>query len=179
MVVDPGGAYFGFYSDFGDVSRGEVVTYSTAVASAAAAGARPVADVLIPADLGAPAVLSGHPHILQFDGTGGYIELRTTYDNGYWGDGGDASTYKASNFLVELLGPDASSFIVGDTGALSASHYVSSDGGQYIYVRSESGTLLSSLTRMKVWRAVVFPGDPIPEPATAFWTGFIGAREIV
>ena len=37
--VDPGGAYFGFYSDFGDVNRGEIITYGSAVASATASGA--------------------------------------------------------------------------------------------------------------------------------------------
>ncbi len=48
MPVTPGGTYFGLYSDFDDVGRGEAVSYSTAVASAGAAGSRDVLDLAIP-----------------------------------------------------------------------------------------------------------------------------------
>ena len=30
-----------------------------------------------------------------------------------------------------------------------------------------------------VERGAVFPGDPLPEPPSEFWTGFIGSREII
>lgn len=99
-----------------------------------------------------------------------------TYDNGYWGDGDPP--WVASNFLVELQGPDVGSFEIGSDLFLAISHYVSSDGGQSIYLSSTSDALFDSLTRVKIWRAVVFPGDPLPNP-TNFWTAFANAREII
>ncbi|MBV7457310.1 hypothetical protein KW843_22710 [Acidovorax sp. sif1233] len=177
MPVSPGGAYFGFYSDFGDVNRGEIISYSSAVASAAAAGARDVGDIAIPGDLGSPNILAGHPRISFANGNAGFIEVNMTYDNGTRDDGGPP--FVASHFLVELQGPDVASFEIDSDTFLGISHYVSSDGGQSIYLNSTSDALFASLTRMKIWRAVVFPGDPLPEPPTNFWTSFIGAREVI
>lgn len=177
MPVEPGGAYFGFYSDFDDVSRGEIITYSSAVASAAAAGARDVGDIAIPGDLGSPNILGGHPRIIQADGDTSFIYVNMTYDNGTWDDPGPP--FYASNFLVELQGPDASLFEVGGGGNYNITHYVSADGGQSIYISSAIGAIFAGLTRLKIWRAVVFPGDPVPEPAGPFWTNFIGSHETI
>jgi len=177
MPVDSGGAYFGFYSDFGDVSRGEAITYSSAVASAAAEGARDVADLAIPSDLGDPTILPGHPKIQSATGSDVFIEIVLTYDNGFWGDG--TTPWYPSNLLVELLGSGATSFVVGESAPLKISHYVSSDGGQSIYLSATGGaSLFDNLTRVKIWRAAVFPGDPV-EPAEPFWAGFVGTHEIV
>lgn len=175
MTVDPGGAYFGFYSDFGDVNRGEIITYGSAVASATASDARDVADIAIPGDLGSPTILVGHPKLTDANGTETNIEIRTTYDNGFWDDG--TPPWEPSNFLVELQGPGAAGFVVWDgVGPLSIRHYISADGGQAVYLSASGGaSLFDSLTRVKVWRAAVFPGDEV----APFWTDFVGTREIV
>lgn len=176
MTVDPGGAYFGFYSDFFDVYRGEMITYGSAVASATASGARDVADIAIPGDLGSPTILAGHPKLINANGIATHIEVKTTYDNGFWGDG--TPPWEPSNFLVELQGPGVADFVIGDSvGPLSIYHYISSDGGQSIYLSAYGGgaTLFDSLTRIKIWRAAVFPGDEV----ASFWAGFAGTHEIV
>ena len=178
MPVEPGGAYFGFYSDFGDISRGEIVSYEDAVASAAAAGARDVGDLDVPGDIGAPTILSTHPKIITFTGDDGFMEVKTTYDNGYWDDT-DGSPFLPSNFLVELQGPGVGGFVIDAGAVLGITHYVSSDGGQSIYLNSSTNALFDNVTRIKIWRAVVFPGDPIPGPPSNFWTRFVGAREII
>ena len=179
MPVTPGGAYFGFYSDFGDVDRGEVVSYADAVASAAAAAARDVADLSIPDDVGAGTPFDTHPKLDAFSGSGSFLEIRTSYDNGFWGDG--EPPWAASNFLVELQGPGVAEFVVANSGdaPFTIYHYVSSDGGQSIYLASQDEELFTALTRVRVWRAAVFPGDPPPEPPSEFWTRFIGSQEIV
>lgn len=176
MPVTPGGAYFWLYSDFDDVSRGGAVPYATAVASAGAAGSRDVLDLVIPDDLGSPNILSGHPIVLYVSGGGSNIGIRTTYDNGWWGDAPDGP-FKPSNFLVELQGPSATQFVV-DGAVFSITHYVSEDGGQSIYLSSSNGELLTGLTRVRLWRAEIFPGDD-PATPTEFWTSFVGSREIV
>jgi len=173
MTVSPGGGYFGFYSNFGDVNRGETITYSSAVASAAAEGVRDVLDLAIPDDLNSPTILAGHPRVLLATGDTSFIEVRMTYDNGYWGDGGPP--FYASNFLVELQGPNASEFKANGGGNANISHYVSSDGGQVISISSAIGAIFAGLTRIKIWRAKVFPGDLPPGP---FWTSFINSHEI-
>ena len=174
MPVTPGGAYFGLYSNFGDVKRGEAVSYSTAVASAGAAGSRDVLDLAIPDDLGNPTILSGHPSVLNASGSGSNISITTTYDNGYWGDA-PSGPFKPSNFLVELQGPSADQFVVSDDAVFGITHHVSEDGGQYISLSSSNDELLTGLTRIKLWRAEVFPGDGLAE----FWTSFVGSREII
>lgn len=173
MPVTPGGAYFGLYSDFDDVGRGEAVSYSTAVASAGAAGSRDVLDLAIPDDLGNPTILSGHPSVLSASGGGSTITITTTYDNGWWGDA-PSGQFKPSIFLVELQGPSADQFAV-DGAVFGITHYVSADGGQSIYLSSSNDELLTGLTRIKLWRAEIFPGDDLAE----FWTSFIGSREII
>lgn len=171
MTVDPGGAYFWFYSDYGDVKRGEIITYGSAVASATASGARDVADIAIPGDLGSPTILVGHPKLIGANGTETNIEIRTTYDNGFWGDG--TPPWEPSKFLVELQGPGAAGFVVGDSvGPLSIYHYVSTGEVHVISLSASGGaSLFDSLTRIKIWRAAVFPAP--------FWTDFVGTREIV
>ena len=161
MPVTPGGAYFGLYSDFGDVYRGEAVSYAVAAASAATADARDVADLSVPYDVGAGTPFDTHPKLDTFSGSGSFLEICTTYDNGYWGDGDPP--WGTSYFLVELQGPNASEFAVGDD-TFGIHHYVSSDGGQAIYLESSVDGLLTGLTRIRVWRVGSFPGDPLPEP---------------
>lgn len=173
MAVDPGGAYFGFYSDFDDVYRGEVISYEDAVASAAAAGARDVADIAIPSS-GVDEPSGPHPQLIFFSQAASYIEVRTSYDNGFWE--GSGWVPQPSFFLVEILGPEAHSFEIAPFGVpLGINHYVSSDGGQVIELSSTTDALLTALTRIKVWRAEIFPGD---DPPSAFWTDFIGSREV-
>ena len=179
MEVSPGGAYFGLYSDRGDTYRGAVVSYADAVASAAAPEARDVADLSVPADFGNPNIVPTHPKLLTFTGSASLIDVHMTYDNGIWGDGDDVGGFSASKFLLEIQGPAASLFELGGSGDFYVSHHVSSDGGQSIYLGSDIGGLLDGITRIKVWRAAVFPGDPLPEPPGPFWTRLIGAREVV
>ena len=178
MPVTPGGAYFGFYSNFADDYRGSAVSYADAVSAASAPGARDVADLDVPDSIGSASAMGGHPMLQRFTGDGTSMEVLTTYDNGYWDDMPPGGSFAASYFLVELQGPNASEFVVeGD--AFRIEHYVSADGGQSIYLNSSVDGLLTGLTRIRVWRAEAFPGDPLPEPPSNFWTGFIGSREII
>lgn len=176
MPVAPGWAYFGFYSDFGDVSRGAAVSYATAVASAAADGARDVAD-MTPADIGDPPISPTHPKIFTFTGGATSMAINMSYDNGYFGDAPPGTEFVPSNFLVELQGPGALDFQVDIDGPYNIFHYVSSDGGQSIYMNSTEDLLLTGVTRIKIWRVSVFPGDPLPNPEY-FWTSHVGTREI-
>lgn len=175
IAVTPGGAYFWLHSGFGDVMRGEIINYGSALATAAAAGTRDVADLSIPGDFGAPTVLSGHPKVLTFTGTGSKIALGTSYDNGIDLDG--TPPFVESEFLVELQGAAADAFVAGSVGLPYAiSQYVSADNGQSIDLQSSVGGLLTGVSGMKVWRvAGLTPGD---DPVPAFWTEFIGTREI-
>ena len=43
-------------------------------------------------------------------------------------------------------------------------------GGAYFGFYSDFGN---------VKRGAVFPGGPLPEPPSAFWTSFVGSREII
>ena len=174
MPVTPGGAYFGFYSNFGDNNRGSAVSYADAVSAASAPGARDVADLDVPDSIGSAPAMGGHPMLQNFTGDGTTMEIRTTYDNGYWDDMPPGGIFAASYFLVELQGPNASEFVVG-VAAFGIYHYVSSDGGQSIYLNSSVDGLLTGLTRIRVWRAEAFPGDLPPGP---FWTSYINSREI-
>lgn len=180
MPVTPGGAYFGFYSDFGDDYRGSAVSYADAVSAASASGARDVADLSAP-DLIDSTSATEHPMLLGAPSPnedGKIWEIRTTYDNGYWDDMPPGESFAPSYFLVELQGPNAGDFVVqGDT--FGVYHYVSEDGGQYIYLKSSIGGLATGLTRIRIWRTGGFPGDPLPEPPSNFWTSFIGSHEII
>ena len=88
-----------------------------------------------------------------------------------------AMTVDPGGAYLELQGPGAAGFVVGDgVGPLSIYHYISSEGGQVVYLSASGGaSLFDSLTRVKVWRAAVFPGDEV----TPFWTDFVGTPEIV
>ena len=179
MPVEPGGAYFGFYSDFGDVYRGEIVSYADAVASAAHASSRDVADLDVPGDIDGGTPFSTNPKFVSFTGGGSSVEILMTYDNGIWGDG--EPPWTPSNFLVELQGPSVDQFVISNSGGapFTIYHYVSADGGQSVYLASEDDLLLSAVTRIRIWRAEVFPGDPPPGPDPNFWTSFIGSHEII
>lgn len=180
MPVTEGGAYFWLHSNLGDVYAGEAITYSSAVASVAADGAKDVGSLGIPGDVGAPALLPGHPQNNYFMGDASNLGVGMTYDNGIWDDG--SPPWEASEFIVELQGPNAADFAVRPGGGLalpfSIRHYVSADGGQMINLESSMGGLFTGLTRIKIWRAAMVPGEP-EEPAAPFWTNFICAREVV
>lgn len=177
MSVEPGGAYFGLYSDFGDLYRGEAVSYGTAVAAAAAAGTRDVTNLPIPEALDdwPDYPQPSHPMMTGLGGDGTSLEVTMTYDNGMW-PGGSWSP-EPSYFLVELQGPGAAGFEATDGEVpLGIYLYVSSDGGQYIYLHSTTGVILTALTNVRIWRVSSFPGDEGGEPEQ-FWTDFIGSRE--
>lgn len=177
IVVVPGGAYFWLHSAAGDNARGQSISHSDAVASVAAVGSRDVADLAVPAGIGTPALLPGHPKNDSFSGGASSITVGMTYDNGIWDDG--TPPWLASEFIVELQGAAAPDFVVLPTGSpalpFSVHHYVSGDGGQSIILRSSVAGLLTGLERIKIWRATLVPGTP-PAP---FWTSFIGSHEAV
>lgn len=109
---------------------------------------------------------------------GEFWGIITTYDNGYWDDMPPGESLAPSVFLVELQGPNAGDFVVqGDT--FGVYHDVSADGGQVIYLNSPIGGLTTGLTRIRIWRTGGFPGGPLPEPPSNFWTSFIGSHEII
>lgn len=183
IAVAPGGIYFGLYSDFGDVYRGEEVTYGVALASSLAADVRPVVELTLPGDLvdggwwDLP-VPSGHPRLIDLAGNGEFMEIRSTYDNGLWE--GEGWLPHVSKFLVELQGPGVQDFEISysfEDVPMGIYAYVSPDGGQPIYLTSTAGSLLTAVEKVKIWRVATFPGDPPPAPPTEFWTNFIGARE--
>lgn len=176
MAVTPSWKYFGLYSDFGDNFRGAEVSYGTAVASAAASGARDVAELLVPDSIGSPPAVGTYPRVLTFNGDGSSLSANLTYDNGWWGET-PGVPFEPSYLLVEIQGPGAAEFVVGDSGQYSIYHYVSSDGGQTLHLRSDDELLLVGVTKIKIWRVSVFPGDPLPEPVY-FWTAHVATREI-
>lgn len=116
--------------------------------------------------------MPGHPKILAFGGGASYLSVSMTYDNGYWGDKQGDGMFRPSMFLVELQGPSAGYFVLEGEGPDEISHSVSEDNGQSIYLGGEAVT---GITRIKIWRTEIFPGDPLP--GGSFWTNFIGSRE--
>lgn len=119
--------------------------------------------------------MPGHPKILSFNGGAGYLSIDMTYDNGYWGDQQGDGAFRPSKLLVELQGPGAGYFVLRGEGPDEIWHSVSEDGGQGISLESSEGLILTGITRIKIWRTEIFPGDPLP--GGSFWTNFIGSRE--
>lgn len=90
----------------------------------------------------------------------------------------------ASQFLFELVGPSANSYVaLGFSGTPEEDYelraFSGADGGQYISLDAPPGISPRhvGLTTVKVWRVDGFV-PPAP-PAQKFWTSFIGAKEIV
>ena len=116
-----------------------------------------------------------------------YVEtdavLFTTYDNWWWGEGPPPESPEArwsSTFLLQLTGAHHLFSVASDGAPFTVSVYVSLDGGQTVSVRGDKGEaadpLETYITGIKLWR---ISGAPNPGEDDEFWTGFIGAVEIV
>ena len=108
--------------------------------------------------------------------------LNTTYDNWWWGEGPPPESPEArwsSTFLLQLTGAHHLFSVASDGASFTVDVYVSPDGGQSVIVRGdEEGVdpLETYITGIKLWR---ISGAPNPGEDDEFWTGFIGALEIV
>ena len=116
-----------------------------------------------------------------------YVEttaaLSTTYDNWWWGEGPPSDSPEArwsSTFLLQLTGAHHLFSVAPGGASFTVDVYVSQDGGQTVYVSGDEGVavdpLETYLTGIKLWR---ISGAPNPGEDDEFWTGFIGAMEIV
>ena len=116
-----------------------------------------------------------------------YVEtiaaLKTTYDNWWWGEGPPWNSPEArwsSTFLLQLTGAHHLFSVASDGASFTVDVYVSRDGGQTVYVRGDEEEAVDPLetyiTGIKLWR---ISGAPNPGEDDEFWTGFIGAMEIV
>ena len=116
-----------------------------------------------------------------------YVEttarLNTTYDNWWWGEGPPWNSPEArwnSTFLLQLTGAHHLFSVASGGAPFTVDVYVSRDGGQNVYVRGDEAGAMEPLetyiTGIKLWR---ISGAPNPGEDDEFWTGFIGAMEIV
>ena len=108
--------------------------------------------------------------------------LRTTYDNWLWEEGPPPGTEARwnSTFLLQLTGAHHLFSVASDDAPFTVNVYVSQDGGQAVSVLGDKGEaadpLETYITGIKLWR---ISGAPNPGEDDEFWTGFIGAMEIV
>lgn len=163
---------------------GERVTYAEAFAAHSASGTVPIVHISGIAT-GSPVVTSfgGVPSLLlaQFPLDYGPPEkiiaadITTTYDMGGSNVASDPDG-GASVFLVEIMG-NTTGYEVGDSSSYGVSATVGSDGGQFLYIGGYAAPYLLSLTDIKIWRISGLLVPPVPQPP-AFWTSFIGSREI-
>ena len=109
--------------------------------------------------------------------------LNTTYDNWWWGEGPPPDSPGArwnSTFLLQLTGAHHLFSVASDGASFTVNVYVSQDAGQVVSVRGDKGEaadpLETYITGIKLWR---ISGAPNPGEDDEFWTGFIGAMEIV
>ena len=109
--------------------------------------------------------------------------LKTTYDNWWWGEGPPWNSPEArwnSTFLLQLTGAHHLFSVASGGAPFTVDVYVSQDGGQNVYVRGDEAGAMEPLetyiTGIKLWR---ISGAPNPGEDDEFWTGFIGAMEIV
>ena len=116
-----------------------------------------------------------------------YVEtsaaLNTTYDNWWWGEGPPPDSPEArwnSTFLLQLTGAHHLFSVASGGASFSVDVFVEYEDGQMVYVRGyeEEGVdpLETYITGIKLWR---ISGAPNPGEDDEFWTGFIGAMEIV
>ena len=108
--------------------------------------------------------------------------LNTTYDNWWWGEGPPPDSPEArwnSTFLLQLTGAHHLFSVAPGNGPFAVNVEVSDDGGQIVYVHGDSSGAMEPLetyiTGIKLWRIDGWP-NPVEDE---FWTGFIGALEIV
>ena len=108
--------------------------------------------------------------------------LFTTYDNWWWGESPppDIEARWNSTFLLQLTGAHHLFSVASGGASFTVNVYVSADGGQVVYVRGDEEEAVDPLetyiTGIKLWR---ISGAPNPGEDDEFWTGFIGAMEIV
>ena len=85
-----------------------------------------------------------------------------------------------STFLLQLTGAHHLFSVASGRAPFTVSVFVSPDGGQAVSVRGDTGEaadpLETYITGIKLWR---ISGEPNPGEDDEFWTGFIGAVEIV
>ena len=109
--------------------------------------------------------------------------LRTTYDNWWWGEDPPSESHENrwnSTFLLQLTGAHHLFSVASGGAPFTVDVYVSQDGGQNVCVRGDEAGAMEPLetyiTGVKLWR---ISGAPNPGEDDEFWTGFIGAMEIV
>ena len=109
-------------------------------------------------------------------------DLNTTYDNWWWEEGPPWINPEArwnSTFLLQLTGAHHLFSVASGGASFTVSVFVSIDGGQSVSVRGDvegAVPLETYITGIKLWR---ISGEPNPGEDDEFWTGFIGAMEIV
>ena len=189
MVLDPeDGDQYGYFilrpeSDEFQLVGGRI-TYAKALAAHSDSGTVPVVHISgiatgSPTETSFGGVPSFRAASYPTSGSGKIIKVRvgTTYDRGGTNipaapDGG------ASAFLFELVGVQ-SGYTVGGSTEYSVNAWTFSEGGQLISVDGTTAPFLQDLlTDIKIWR---LPGtwEPSEPPPPAFWTSFVGSREII
>lgn len=179
---DDAGGNVGYFIIQGHVDdepvTGARASYATALA-AYTAGAKAVTEMTYTAGWSwdQPA---GLPRLVDVY-VGTTVSLITTYDNWWYGEGPPQDSPEArwsSTFLLQLTGAHHLFSVASGGASFTVDAYVAPDGGQTVYVHGdESGAmepLETYITGIKLWR---IGGAPTVEDE--FWTGFIGAMEIV
>ena len=161
-------------------TTGARASYATALA-AYTAGAKAVTEMTYTAGWSwdQPA---GLPRLERVN-VGQSAALNTTYDNWWWGESPPPESPGPlwnSTFLLQLTGAHHLFSVASGGAPFTVDAYVDREGGQLVYVRGdeeEAGDPLDTyITGIKLWR---ISGEPNPGEDDEFWTGFIGAMEIV
>ena len=179
---DAGGnvGYFIVQGHFNDEPvTGARASYATALA-AYTAGAKAVTEMTYTAGwswdqpAGLPRLESAY--------VGPSAILYITYDNWWFGEppSPDSEARVNSTFLLQLTGAHHLFSVASSGASFTVNVYVSADGGQTVYVHGDKeepfDPLETYITGIKLWR---ISGEPNPGEDDEFWTGFIGAMEIV
>ena len=185
---DAGGnvGYFIVQGHLDEPVTGARASYATALA-AYTTGAKAVTEMTYTAAGWSWDEPAGLPR-LESAYVGTTAVLNTTYDNWWWGEGPPPESPEArwnSTFLLQLTGAHHL-FNVDNAPftdlpfTLDVYVHMDLEGGQIVYVRGdeeEAGDPLETyITGIKLWR---ISGAPNPGEDDEFWTGFIGAMEIV
>ena len=165
----------------GEPVTGARASYATALA-AYTAGAKAVTEMTYTAGWSwdQPA---GLPRLVRVN-VGHSASLNTTYDNWWWwGEGppwGSPEARWNSTFLLQLTGAHHLFSVATGGASFTVNVLVSPDGGQTVHVFGDDEEVVDPLetyiTGIKLWR---ISGEPNPGEDDEFWTGFIGAMEIV